>query len=902
MKTQIPAVKKFRLVVCALASLIIFSSSTRFAKAEDFSNNVTTRISEKTIGGFAQSNGSSFNPRVSKNGRFIVFESTATNLVPDPFSNVDWDSSDNSRRRIYLYDRQANSVELVSLTGTNSDSPNTDIKADAFNAVVSNDGRYVAFTVAYDPAVPMRDIVNVCLDEVCHVHVAHEGQHIYVRDRIANDTMLVTQVTERVRRQVVTNGVAVTEADAACIRKPVMETVSKRIAARVIADCTDQHPYDNSTDRCASMPGRFSVAHSDNARISSDGRYIVYDTDSNSLSWVQEVSTMKPYPSASTSGDLTGPDYEYCCNCAAPGFSISNESGTSSGVINSLRYSARDTFYEWSILTSAYDDATYGEWYRDDGSKDRKIRDIYLRDGADYSTTLLSNFCKYHEPGVRCDIEAVEDAIKPSISDDGTLISFETKTPLLSLDFNIGYQNNDLNLPNAGDDIYVIQRSEFNGEIASISRISNDTSRLLAGAGNSSDSVISADGRYIVYQSTAPNLVASDSNSLSDIFIFDRKFGRTLLCSKMSNGVQLNAASLQPSISGSGEYVSFESAATNTAYSGAFGNISQAYIAKVSKNPDGSAKDCALQLASPADGQGANQSALGTGIAVVPQTVVSGGVTSRVQRSSIVYESAASNLDSAILDNNSASDIFQAPICSELDRTTDTDGDLTTDCFDQCFKDPIRVEDSDSDSDGFANCEDGCPSDPQKNGAGSCGCGIPDIDSDADGSFDCVDKCPNDPAKIEVGSCGCGIPDTDANSNGTADCKDSNIPTPVATPTPVRTATPSPTATPDLTAAFVNLTPIKPSLRRGRLRGSLLLSASSNNVPTGVEVTGYNAEFTCQQAGITKTYRKSNTLGGVIRGFRSGQRCTARVVLRGTFAGKSLLSKQSVRSSAVTVP
>lgn len=863
------------------------------ASADDFSNSVTSRISEKTIQGFAQSNGSSFNPRVSKNGRFVVFESTATNLVPDPYNTINWDSNVSNRRRVYLYDRQANNLELVSITGTNSSSPKTDIKADCYNPVVSNDGRYVAFTVEFKNTAPISSIVNVGSGDANHVNIAHEGQHIYVRDRLANDTMLVSQVTAKIRRQVVLNGVPQVEDDTTCGKRPQMETLTKRISARIIADCTNTPPYDNSSSRCSSMDGEFAVAKSDNARISSDGSFIVFDTDSNSLSFTAEVENFKPTPVAGAN------PWDFCCGAISCGAEV--------GFLNSLRSGGNGINYEFEWpLSPAYDDATYNEYYKDDGSTDNKIRDIYLRDGTNgiYSTKLLSNFCKLHEPGAQCDIEAEEDAIKPSISDDGSLISFQSKNQFGALDNNIGYDNGGSfpDSPTSGDDIFVVERSQFNGEIANIKRISNDTSRLLAGNGNSTNALLSADGRYVVFQSTASNLVSSDSNSLSDIFLFDRSFNRTLLCSKLSNGTQLNAASSDPTVSGSGEYISFESAATNTDYTGAFGAISQAYIAKVSKNSNGSIKDCSLQLASPGAGLGANQSALGTGIAVVPQTVVSGGVTSRIQRSSIVYESAASNLDSTVTDTNSVSDIFQAPICSELDRTTDTDGDGTTDCFDQCFNDPIKVEDSDSDSDGTANCEDGCPSDPQKSGAGTCGCGIADIDSDGDGSFDCKDACPNDPAKIAAGACGCGIPDTDANGNGTADCKDSTVPTPIATATPSATATPTIAPTIDLTNTFKNLTPIKPSLSRGRARGSLVLNQSTSNAPSGVDITGLKADFSCKEGGSTKIYRKNNTLGGVIKGFRSGAKCTVKVTLRGTFAGKSLLSQQSLSSNSVTVP
>lgn len=47
-----------------------------------------------------------------------------------------------------------------------------------------------------------------------------------------------------------------------------------------------------------------------------------------------------------------------------------------------------------------------------------------------------------------------------------------------------------------------------------------------------------------------------------------------------------------------------------------------------------------------------------------------------------------------------------------------------------------------------------------------------DTDSDGDGTADCDDGCPNDPNKTEPGQCGCGTPDTDTDGDGIADCND----------------------------------------------------------------------------------------------------------------------------------
>ena len=111
----------------------------------------------------------------------------------------------------------------------------------------------------------------------------------------------------------------------------------------------------------------------------------------------------------------------------------------------------------------------------------------------------------------------------------------------------------------------------------------------------------------------------------------------------------------------------------------------------------------------------------------------------------------------------------------------DTDADGISNCDDLCPSNPDKSEpglcgcdvaDTDSDGDGILDCVDECPVDPNKTIAGTCGCGISDTDSDNDGTVDCNDLCPSDPNKTVPGSCGCGIADADLDSDGVADCSD----------------------------------------------------------------------------------------------------------------------------------
>jgi Tol biopolymer transport system component len=81
----------------------------------------------------------------------------------------------------------------------------------------------------------------------------------------------------------------------------------------------------------------------------------------------------------------------------------------------------------------------------------------------------------------------------------------------------------------------------------------------------SSGPAISADGRFVAFQSAASNLVPGDTNGAQDIFVRDRQTGTTRRVSVGPGGVQTNAeaSSGVPAISADGRFVAFESDATN---------------------------------------------------------------------------------------------------------------------------------------------------------------------------------------------------------------------------------------------------------------------------------------------------------------------------------------------------
>jgi Tol biopolymer transport system component len=82
------------------------------------------------------------------------------------------------------------------------------------------------------------------------------------------------------------------------------------------------------------------------------------------------------------------------------------------------------------------------------------------------------------------------------------------------------------------------------------------------GNDDSSDPDISANGRFVAFDSGASNLVPRDTNGEADVFVRDRELGTTQRVSVSSTGRQGNGASWEPAISANGRYVAFTSTAS----------------------------------------------------------------------------------------------------------------------------------------------------------------------------------------------------------------------------------------------------------------------------------------------------------------------------------------------------
>jgi Tol biopolymer transport system component len=164
--------------------------------------------------------------------------------------------------------------------------------------------------------------------------------------------------------------------------------------------------------------------------------------------------------------------------------------------------------------------------------------DTFVRDRQSGTTVRVS----VATGGAQGDSESLE----PSISADGRYVAFRSRAT-----------NFVVSDTNAVTDIFVHDRQSGTTERVSVA--TNGTQ----GDADSFQPTISAGGRYVAFESLATTLVAGDTNGYRDIFVRDRQSGTTARVSVAIGGAQADWDSFSPAISADGRYVAFDSRASN---------------------------------------------------------------------------------------------------------------------------------------------------------------------------------------------------------------------------------------------------------------------------------------------------------------------------------------------------
>jgi Tol biopolymer transport system component len=194
------------------------------------------------------------------------------------------------------------------------------------------------------------------------------------------------------------------------------------------------------------------------------------------------------------------------------------------------------------------------------------VRQIYVRDMTGDGVTPPQTYLVSRATGAT-GLIADDECRNPKISNDGIFIAFESKSNLLD---GVNGGGDDNETPTALFDVY--RRKWIDGTSTFPTELISIRSTFAMGAnekGNSSSTnpSISADGRYVAFDSGSSNLVdvnqdgAPDNNGTTDVFVRDCQTNRTVRCSVEFAGHDplLVSQSGAPAISLDGQLVCFRS-------------------------------------------------------------------------------------------------------------------------------------------------------------------------------------------------------------------------------------------------------------------------------------------------------------------------------------------------------
>jgi Tol biopolymer transport system component len=274
--------------------------------------------------------------------------------------------------------------------------------------------------------------------------------------------------------------------------------------------------------RASGSAGAKGNGESTRGAISADGRFVAFssratnldadDADSNPDCYVRDLEQHRTTLVSRATG-VAGAKSDGQCITAIP----TDDGGAVLLVVATTNFDAADT----------------------DGNLD-----LYVRDLRQHTTVLASRAA-----GVAGAKQ--NDAISGGeISGDGRFVTFAANATNLH--------------PDDGDTIFdVFVRDMQQNTTTLVSRASGIGS--VKGSGNSTDASISTDGRYVAFQSAAPNLTADDGLGDNDIFVRDLQISSTTLVSRATgvDGAKANLASLNTAMSRDGRYIGFHAVSTN---------------------------------------------------------------------------------------------------------------------------------------------------------------------------------------------------------------------------------------------------------------------------------------------------------------------------------------------------
>lgn len=275
-------------------------------------------------------------------------------------------------------------------------------------------------------------------------------------------------------------------------------------------------PFAGITTRVSvTSDGTQGNGHSGDPSISADGRYVTFFSDASNLVIGDTNGQGDAFVYDRTTGDTS-----------RVSVASSGEQAIDGGDVQP-RISPDGRFVTFKSMADNLVDGDTNDAY-----------DVFVHDQQTGETTRVS----VSTGGV----QANRSSDTGSISYHGRYVAFSSLASNL-----VGGDTNE------SRDAFVNDR--LTGETTRVSVASDGTQ----GNGSSASTSISADGRFVVINSDATNLVSNDINGKGDAFVHDRHTGETTRVSVSSDGAQAFSTVWATAISGDGRYVAMASGASN---------------------------------------------------------------------------------------------------------------------------------------------------------------------------------------------------------------------------------------------------------------------------------------------------------------------------------------------------
>jgi len=179
--------------------------------------------------------------------------------------------------------------------------------------------------------------------------------------------------------------------------------------------------------------------------------------------------------------------------------------------------------------------------------------------------TTTNNLVGIFDLSAETNIYLLSDGKNPALSADGRWLAFEGRATNWAF-----ASGNDV------ADVLVLDRQSGSVRLVSSNRLAT-----ASGNGASTTPLVSADGRFVIFQSKASDLVAADTNEQWDVFVHDLQTGSTFALFAPTGGSTGNRLSRNPVLGADGRTVVFESFASDVV-SGDFNQARDVFVARLS--------------------------------------------------------------------------------------------------------------------------------------------------------------------------------------------------------------------------------------------------------------------------------------------------------------------------------